>query len=125
MAFLDLAAASYRALTARKDGPSLYDVCDPFLLNGAGGDPHLAKFYRTALGNPALRALLRRTGLPELNEPARLQGLRQALVRARDQETPDWGVIGAPVAELLDKGEFRRPNPEPLRLPETPPGLGE
>ena len=27
-----IAGAAYRALTARKDGPSLYDVCDPLLL---------------------------------------------------------------------------------------------
>jgi len=125
MAFLDLAAASYRALTARKDGPSLYDVCDPFLLNGAGGDPHLAKFYKTALGNPPLRALLRRTGLSELNEPMRLQGLREALIRARDDEAPDWAAIGAPVAELLDKVELRHPKPGPVRLPEARPGRDE
>ena len=115
MAFQDLAAATYRALTARKDGPSLYDVCDPLLLNGAGGDPHLAKFYRTALANPPLRALLRQTGLPELNEPTRLRGLRQALVRARDEETPDWATIGAPVAELLDRVELRHPQPGAMR----------
>src|ERR1700722_374496 len=42
MAFHDMAGATCRALTARKDGPSLYDVCDPLLLNGAGGDRHLA-----------------------------------------------------------------------------------
>src|SRR5690242_3839368 len=52
------AGAAYRALTARKDGPSLYDVCDDVLLNGhsngSRGDPHLIKFYKTALRNPAL-----------------------------------------------------------------------
>ena len=53
-----IAGAAFRALTARKDGPSLYDVCDPVLLKYRGGDPHLGKFYRTALGNPALRPLL-------------------------------------------------------------------
>src|SRR6478609_11703419 len=74
-----LAGAAYRALTARKDGPSLYDVCDPVLLNPGRGDPHLAKFYRTAVGNPALRTLLRRTGLFELREAGRLERLRQAL----------------------------------------------
>ena len=63
MTFQTFAGAAYRALTARKDGPSLYEVCDPLLLNGHGGDPHLARFYKTALGNPALRPLLRRTGL--------------------------------------------------------------
>ena len=60
MAFHEMAGAACRALTARKDGPSLYDICDPLLANGAGkgagngtsGDQHLAKFYRTALGNP-------------------------------------------------------------------------
>jgi len=46
------AGAACRALTARKDGPSLYDVCDPILLRHHGGDAHLAKFYKTALGNP-------------------------------------------------------------------------
>ena len=51
----EIAGAACRALTARKDGPSLYDVCDPLLLKYDGGDRHLGKFYRTALGNPALR----------------------------------------------------------------------
>ena len=115
MAFPEFAGAAYRALTARKDGPSLYDVCDPLLLNGAGGNAHLAMFYRTALGNPALRPLLRRTGLSELNDPARLQGLREALVRARDDAAPDWAAIGAPVAALLDGIEFRHPRPKPSR----------
>ena len=125
MAFHDLAAAAYRALTACKDGPSLYDVCDPLLANGAGGDPHLAKFYKTALGNPPLRLLLRRSGLSELNEPARLQGLRQALVRARDDETPDWAAIGQPVAEFLDRLELRHPQPRPVRVGEAPPTRSE
>src|SRR5258705_10069478 len=89
MDFQHFAGAAYRALTARKDGPSLYDVCDPLLLK-SGGDPHLGKFYRTALGNPALRSLLRRTGLAELRDEARLQALREALIRARDDEFPDW-----------------------------------
>ena len=73
MAFHDMAGAACRALTARKDGPSLYDVCDPLLLNGGARDQHLAQFYRTALGQPGLRPLLRRTGLTELNDslPAR------------------------------------------------------
>src|SRR2546421_10634844 len=86
-----LAGAAYRALTFRKDGPSLYDVCDPLLLNG-GGDPHLRKFYRTALGNPALRPLLRRAGLPELRDPCCLEALRHALMQARDEEAPDWSA---------------------------------
>jgi len=113
MGFPEFAGAAYRVVTARKDGPSLYDVCDPLLLNGAGGDAHLAQFYRTALGNPALRPLLRRTGLSELNDPARLQGLREALVRARDDAAPDWAAIGAPVAALLDGIELGHPRPKP------------
>src|SRR5450631_3320457 len=114
MNFQHVAGAAYRALTARKDGPSLYDVCDPLLLNGAGGDPHLAKFYKTALGNPPLRSLLRRTGLSELCDEPRLQGLREALIRARDDAAPDWAAIGAPVADLLDTIELRHPQPGPV-----------
>jgi len=126
MAFQDVAGAAYRALTARKHGPSLYDVCDPLLLNGAGGDAHLAKFYKTALGNPALRPLLRRTGLIELNDTARLDGLREALVRARDDAAPDWARIGAPVAELLDTISVLHPQPKPAGAVAAPtPSLGE
>ncbi len=50
------AGAAFRALTAHKDGPSLYDVCDPLLQKYQGGDPHLGQFYRTALGNPGSKA---------------------------------------------------------------------
>jgi hypothetical protein len=125
MAFQELAGAAYRALTARKDGPSLYDVCDPLLLNGAGGDAHLAKFYRTALGNPALRPLLRRTGLSELNDASRLQGLRAALIRARDDEAPDWAAIGQPVAALLDTIELHHPQPKPAGQPAPATSLAE
>ena len=79
MGFHTIAGAAFRALTARKDGPSLYDVCDPVLLKYRGGDPHLGKFYRTALGNPALRPLLRRTGLPALRDESGLGALHEAL----------------------------------------------
>ena len=126
MAFPQFARAACRVVTARKDGPSLYDVCDPLLLNGAGGDAHLAMFYRTALGNPALRPLLWRTGLSELNDPARLDGLREALVRARDDEVPDWAAIGAPVAALLDGIELGHPRPKPAGVPSaSPPALAD
>ncbi len=112
MNFQYFAGAAYHSLTARKDGPSLYDVCDPVLKN-RGGDPHLAKFYRTALGNPALRPLLRRTGLKELRDERCLQGLRDALIAARDDASPDWAAIGAPVAELLDTIGLQHPRPKP------------
>jgi hypothetical protein len=110
--FVGAAGAAYRALTASKDGPSLYDVCDPLLLHHRGGDPHLAKFYRTALGNPALRAILRRAGLPELADGARLQSLRDAVRRARDDHAPDWETIGQPIADLLDTIALDHPKPE-------------
>src|SRR6201991_1368251 len=123
MNFQHLAGAAFCALTARKDGPSLYDVCDPLLRNPAGGDPHLAKFYKTALGNPALRPLLRRTGLVELRDEKRLQALREALIRARDDAEPDWAAVGAPVAELLDTIELEHPRPKPAVAPERAPEL--
>src|SRR5437762_13807291 len=125
MAFQHLAGAAYRALTARKDGPSLYDVCDPVLLSPASGDPHLCKFYRTALGNPALRPLLRRTGLAELREEGRLHRLRQALVAARADEAPDWTAIGQPVAALLYTIDFSHPSPKPAPAPKRAVDLAE
>ncbi|MFZ2159351.1 MAG: hypothetical protein WAV72_24960 [Bradyrhizobium sp.] len=123
MTLHSIAGAAFRALTARKDGPSLYDVCDPLLLKYTGGDPHLGKFYRTALGNPALRPLLRRTGLSELREEPKLRALRAALRQARDDETPDWAAIGAPVAELLDTIELNHPRPRAAPPPARAPDL--
>jgi hypothetical protein len=123
--FAGAAGAAFRALTARKDGPSLYDLCDPVLLKYSGGDPHFGKFYRTALGNPALRPLLRRTGLAELRDETRLRCLREALVRARDDERPDWAAIGRPVADLLDTIDLRHPWPKPAAASGPAPGLGE
>jgi hypothetical protein len=99
MTLHSIAGAAFRALTARKDGPSLYDVCDPLLLKYTGGDPHLGKFYRTALGNPALRPLLRRTGLSELRDEPTLWAARGA-GRARDQPSRT-GPRSAPVADLI------------------------
>ncbi|MEA2867945.1 MAG: hypothetical protein QOE39_2660 [Bradyrhizobium sp.] len=125
MHFQHFAGAAYRALTARKDGPSLYDLCDPLLLCHAGGDQHIGKFYRTALGNPALRPLLCRTGLAELRDEPRLQRLREALIRARDDEIPDWAAIGQPVAALLDTIELQHPRPKPVPAPGRAPALGE
>ena len=69
MSFHYFAGAACRALTARKDGPSLYEVCDPVLAASASGDLHLAKFYKTALGNPALRILLRPVSYTHLTLP--------------------------------------------------------
>jgi len=112
MGFQYFAGAAYRALTARKDGPSLYDVCDDVLFNGSsGGDAHLIKFYKTALRNPALRPLLNRAGLPELSEPKRLAAVRTALTQARDQDNPDWQAVRKPLADLLDTIALSHPRP--------------
>ena len=117
MGFHTIAGAAFRALTARKDGPSLYDVCDPVLLKYRGGDPHLGKFYRTALGNPALRPLLRRTGLPALRDEKRLGALQEALRRARDDAEPDWAEVGAPIAELMADIGVHHPAPPKVAAP--------
>jgi hypothetical protein len=118
------AGAAFRALTAHKDGPSLYDVCDPLLQKYGGGDAHLGQFYRTALGNPALRPLLRRTGLPALKDEGRLTALRAALKRARDEAAPDWAAVGAPVAELMGDINVQHPRPAPA-LPSRAPDMRE
>ncbi len=125
MGFQYFAGAAYRALTVQKDGPSLYDVCDPVLLDYRGGDPHLGKFYRTALGNPALRPLLRRTGLPALRDQDRLQRLRAALMSARDEAEPDWAAVGAPIAELMADIGVRHPQPAPVAATAHAPGPAE
>jgi hypothetical protein len=125
MTLQTFAGAAYRALTARKDGPSLFEVCDPLLLRYRGGDPHLGKFYKTALGNPALRPLLCRTGLSELRDEQQLQRLRVALVRARDDAAPDWRAVGQPVADLLDTIELRHPQPKPAAWSGPAPCIAE
>jgi hypothetical protein len=125
MGFHSLAGAAFRALTAHKDGPSLYDLCDPLLLKYQGGDAHLGQFYRTALGNPALRPLLRRTGLPVLKDEKRLSALRTAITRARDEDAPDWAAVGAPVAALMDAMNVQHPKPALAPAPRAAPGLAE
>lgn len=117
--------AAFDALTARKDGPTLYDLCDPILRRPATGDAHMIKFYNTALGNPALRPLLRRAGLPELRDPVRFKALHDALVSARDDAEPDWGAIGQPVAELLDTVNLQHPAPPNVTGANSVPSIGE
>lgn len=117
------AGATFRALTAAKDGPSLYDVCDPVLLSRRKGDAHLSKFYKTALRNPALWPLLRRAGLPELSDETRLRALREALLQARDNPSPDWEAVAKPVAALLDTIALAHPKPPRLALSAPAPGL--
>ena len=99
----------YRALTAAKNGPTIYDICDPLLRGPGGGNAHLRKFYQTAVANPLLRPLLARAGLPQLRDPSQFDALRDAIIAARDQESPDWLAIGRPVAALLNQAPQRHP----------------
>ncbi len=119
------AGATWRTLTSAKDGPSLYDVCDPVFGTAGTGDPHLAQFYRTALANIALRPLLCRSGLAELRDPARLDALRGALVAARDHAEPGWSAIGRPVAELLDTLRQNHPRPPAAQASSAMPSVAE
>src|SRR5579871_5511585 len=119
------AAATCRTLTAAKTGPSLYDICDPLLAVSHGGDAHLSKFYNTALCNPALRLLLRRAGLPELADAGRREALSRALLHARDDASPDWAAVGAPVAALLETVKLSHPRPKPVFAHGPAPALAE
>ena len=111
---LQLLIEAYSALTARKNGPSIYDLCDPLLLGPGGGDAHLRKFYKTAIANPLLRPLLSRAGLPQLRDPSQFDALRDAIVAARDQASPDWLAIGRPLAALLDQVPPTHPKRNPV-----------
>ena len=122
MSLTSLSKAAFRAFTTSRDGPTLYDLCDPILLRPGGGDAHLRKFYKTALANPLLRPLLSRAGLPQLADKARLKALQGALVAARDEAEPDWAAIAAPLAALIEELDprthpVRRPAPEPGPVP--------
>jgi hypothetical protein len=125
MSFQYFAAATCRTLTAAKQGPSLYDICDPLLVVPHKGDAHLSKFYRTALCNPALRFLLRRAGLPELADSGRRDVLSSALLRARDDASPDWAAVGTPVADLLDTVKLSHPRPKPVSARGPAPALAD
>src|SRR5258708_24249801 len=72
-----------------------------------------------------VRALPCRTGLAELRDELHLQRLREALIRARDDCSPDWPAIGRPVAALLDTIDLQHPNPKPAPAPGRAPGLAE
>ena len=119
------AAATCRTLTAAKNGPSLYDICDPLLAVSHEGDAHLSKFYGAALCNPPLRLLLRRAGLPELADAGRREALNRALLHARDDASPEWAAVGAPVAELLDTVKLSHPRPKPVASAGAAPPLAD
>jgi hypothetical protein len=117
--------AGFAALTSAKSGPTLYDLCDPLLRGPGNGDPHLRKFYKTALANPVLRPLLARAGLPQLSEEGRFGALRGALVAARDEAAPDWSAIGRPLAALIDAFPQRHPQPAARAAPAVLPPASE
>jgi hypothetical protein len=117
--------AGFRALTAEKRGPTLYDLCDPLLRGSGPGDAHMRKFYGTALGNFVLRPLLARAGLPQLRDPARFRALQDALIAARDQEVPDWRAVGAPLAQLIDEFPQQHPRPSPAAPVRRAPSLAD
>lgn len=114
-----------KALAARKNGPTLYDVCAPLLRRPGKGDAHLQTVYRTALANPALAALLARAGLAQLNDPARLRAVQDALLAARDDPHPDWAAIGEPIARLIDEVPRRHPQRGRAMAPQRVPPPGE
>ena len=111
---------AFSALTARKNGPNIYDLCDPLLLGPGGGDAHLRKFYKTAIANPLLRPVLSRAGLPQLADPATFNALRDAIIAARDAASPDWLAIGRPLAALLDQVPATHPKRNPISAPAQP-----
>lgn len=113
-----LLRAGAKALVARKRGPSLYDLCDPLLRNPGKGNAHLRTFYRTALGNPALRPLLARAGLPQLTDPARRRAVQDAIVQARDDPAPDWAAVGRSIGDLID--QLPQSHPQRRRAPAVP-----
>jgi hypothetical protein len=65
------ALAAYRALTAAKNGPTLYDICDPLLLRSDSGYIHFRKFYKKSLANVPMRIILARAGHPLLRSSDR------------------------------------------------------
>jgi hypothetical protein len=42
------------AVTAAKNGPTIYQLCDPLLRGPGGGDQHLRQLYKIAIRNPPL-----------------------------------------------------------------------
>jgi hypothetical protein len=112
------AGAAFRAFTTARKGPTLYDLCDPLLAGAGSGDPHLRKFYKRAVANPALRLVLSRAGLPRLKDESRFRALHDAVRAARDEASPDWAAIGQPLAAILDE----LPQSHPKRAAAGPPG---
>jgi hypothetical protein len=117
--------AGAKAFTSRRSGPTLYEICDPLLRRPGKGDAHLQKFYRTALANIALRPLLGRAGLSQLSDTAQARALQAAVAQARDDPTPDWAAVGAPIAALIDACPQSHPQRPRTTAPSRMPAMGE
>src|SRR5437899_304353 len=88
MTFQHFAGAAIRALTVRKDGPSLYDVCDPILLG-----------YRDMGGRELLMALTGLNSRGYKNSTLLFNLARVFIARspARDLINPPWSGIAEPM----------------------------
>ena len=126
MTFQHFAGAAYRALTSPKDGPSLYDLCDPLLLNAPAAAIRILR--NSTRRRLAIRRCARCCGARACRNCASRPGSRRcgsALTHARDDEAPDWAAIGQPVAELLDTIRLRHPKPKPVPAPAQAPELAD
>ena len=117
---IDLFRVACRAVTAAKNGPTIYQLCDPLLRGPGGGDQHLRQFYKIAIRNPPLTALLVRAGVPQLRDETRWQALQQAIIAARDEASPDWHAVGRPLAALLDDYPQQHPRRRRRTAPVRP-----
>ena len=100
---LDFLRSAGAVLVSQRQGPTLFEVCDPLLRGAGAGDAHLRRFYRIAVANPALRLLLGRAGVAQLREDGRLRAVQDAIRAARDAASPDWGAVAKPIADLIDE----------------------
>ena len=84
MGFHEIAGTVCRALTAKKDGPRFMTSAIPCCRNTAAATRIWENFIGPRSAIRRCGRCLRRTGLPELRDEARLGALRAALAHARD-----------------------------------------
>ena len=104
MSFQFFAGAAYRALTARKDGPSLYEVCDPLLRKRAAAtriSPN--SIDRARQSGAAAAAAAGRAARIERRRPPRRCARRWARARRRRSglggDRPPVAACSTPSAE--------------------------